>query len=444
MRTATIVVILTTAWFGGMRATQAQPASVPVDLSQPPAREPVDIGGVPTALEELLAYAERHAPAIAVATAELQLAQADAGAAAPLLPDNAAVQISLGQRRAVAGGTGLDAQLQLLQPIEIGGQRRQRRGVAALSRASRERALDRTRWELHQQLHAGYRQAIAARERAVLTRQLASVAEQLLDIARRRARANDLAPLVVRIAEAEAAQARQRAVGALQDYRSVCLQLAELSGWQQAAPPEPVGDLPTPRHAPTLDELMQIALDHNVDLQWLRASATEAAARARLAARDAWPDPAIGLQYGYEGATSAGGAQHIVMGVLQLPIPSAALNQEARARTTAEQSVAETRTDARAAVLLARIERLRTSVDAAAARVAAFGEDVLPRFAENLSMVREAFALGEYDILRVSVALERFLSVQQQALDAYVDYFNAVAELELQLGREIWPGEEGS
>ena len=153
MRTATIVVILTTAWFGGVRATQAQPASVPVDLSQPPAREPVDIGGVPTALEELLAYAERHAPAIAVATAELQLAQADAGAAAPLLPDNAAVQISLGQRRAVAGGTGLDAQLQLLQPIEIGGQRRQRRGVAALSRASRERALDRTRWELHQQLH---------------------------------------------------------------------------------------------------------------------------------------------------------------------------------------------------------------------------------------------------------------------------------------------------
>ena len=93
-------------------------------------------------------------------------------------------------------------------------------------------------------------------------------------------------------------------------------------------------------------------------------------------------------------------------------------------------------------MLVARIERLRTSVDAAAERVEAFGSDVLPRFSENLSMVREAFALGEYDILRVSVALERFLAVQQQALDAYVDYFNAVAELELQLGREIWPDEE--
>jgi len=97
------------------------------------------------------------------------------------------------------------------------------------------------------------------------------------------------------------------------------------------------------------------------------------------------------------------------MGLLQVPIPSFALNQEGRARATAQGTVADAQRDARASVLLARIERLRTSVDAGAARVAAFGTDVLPRFSENLSMVREAFALGEYDILRVSVAPERFM-----------------------------------
>jgi cobalt-zinc-cadmium efflux system outer membrane protein len=409
-----------------------------------PARPTIEVGGRPTTLDALLAYADANAPAVSVANAERELAQADAGAAAPLLPDNATLQVGVGQRRASAGGTGLDVQLQLLQPIEVGGQRRLRRAVAASAVASRERAVDRAHWVLHQQVHAAYRQAIAMRERAAVTRQLADVADQLLDIAQRRARASDVAPLVVRIAEAEAAQARQRAVGALQDYRSACLQLAELTGWQGAAPPEPVGDLPTPRGAPSLDALMEIALEHNVDLRLLRAAADEAASRTRLAERDAWPDPAVGVQYGYEGATSAGGAQHIVMGLLQVPIPSFALNQEGRARARAEGSVADARRDARVSVLLARIERLRTSVDAGAARVAAFGTDVLPRFSENLSMVREAFALGEYDILRVSVALERFLSVQQQALDAYVDYFNAVAELELQLGREIWPSEEGS
>ncbi|MCB9656069.1 MAG: TolC family protein [Sandaracinaceae bacterium] len=411
-------------------------------IHAPLARPTVSIGGVPTALDALLRRADEHGPAVRVASAEVELARAEQGAATPLLPDNATLQLGLGQRRATSGGTAVDAEVQLLQPIEIGGQRRLRREVAAAARLSRERSLERVRWELHQRVHATYRLAIATRERAALTQQLAQVAEQLLDIARRRARANDVAPLVVRIAEAEAAQARQRAVAALQDYRSVCLQLAELSGWEGVQPPEPVGDLPSPQHAPSLQQLMDVALEHNVDLRQLRAENDEALSRARLAARDAYPDPAIGVQYGYEGATQAGGAQHIVMGVLQLPIPSFALNQEGRARADAQQGVAEAQRDARAAVLVARIERLRTSVDAAAERVEAFGSDVLPRFSENLSMVREAFALGEYDILRVSVALERFLAVQQQALDAYVDYFNAVAELELQLGREIWPDEE--
>ena len=418
----------------------AQPADAPVALGAS-VRPDIEVGGTRIDLEGLLAYADIHAPAVTVASAELELAQADWGAAAPLLPDNASVQVALGQRRATSGGAGLDVQLQLLQPIEVGGQRRLRRAVATRASTTRERGLERVRWHVHQQVHAGYRLAIATRERAALTQQLAEVAEQLLDIAQRRARANDVAPLVVRIAEAEAVQARQRAVGARQDYRSVCLQLAELTGWRGAAPPEPLGDLATPRSAPDLDELLQIALEHNADLRWLRAAADEAGSRARLAGREAWPNPAVGVQYGYEGATSAGGAQHIVMGVLQVPLASFALNQEERARTTAQRSVAAAERDAGASVLLARLERLRTSVDAGAVRVAAFGEDVLPRFSENLSMVREAFALGEYDILRVTMALERFLAVQEQALDAYVDYFNAVAELELQLGREIWTSE---
>lgn len=419
---------------------QAQPRDrTAIDVSGGDA--PIQIGGIPTDLEALLAYAERHAPAILVASTEVQLAGADAAAAAPLLPGNPNLQVGLGQRSATSGGQALDAQVQLMQPIEIGGQRRLRRDVATLSVATRERMLDRTRWSVHQQLHAGYRLAIAARERAAITRQLAEVSNQLLDVAQRRARTGDVSPLVVRIAEAEAAQARQRAVGALQDYRSACLSMAEIAGWAQETPPEPVGVLPLPRAAPGLQELLAIAMEHNRELVAMRSASAEAASRARLAAREALPNPAIGLQYGYEGATSAGGAQHIVMGILQLPITSFARNQEARARTNAEQHVVESQRDARASILLARIERLRTTVDASAARIAAFGDQVLPRFSENLSLVREAFELGEYDILRVSVALERFLAVQQQALDAYIDYFNAVAELELQIGQEIWSDE---
>ena len=131
------------------------------------------------------------------------------------------------------------------------------------------------------------------------------------------------------------------------------------------------------------------------------------------------------------------------MGMLQIDIPSFALNQAEIARTSSERGVAEARRDALSSMIEVRLERLRTAVNAAAERVESYGSDILPRFEENLTMLRRAFELGEIDLLRVSVALERFLTVQQQALEAHVDYFAAVAALEAQVGEEIWADEGG-
>ena len=41
----------------------------------------------------------------------------------------------------------------------------------------------------------------------------------------------------------------------------------------------------------------------------------------------------------------------------------------------------------------------------------------------------------------MSVARERFLRIQSDALDAYVDYFQAVADLEGSIGTDLWPQE---
>jgi cobalt-zinc-cadmium efflux system outer membrane protein len=253
--------------------------------------------------------------------------------------------------------------------------------------------------------------------------------------------AGDAAPLIERLAEADAAQAQQRAVAAFQAYRDACLALAEVAGWPVASPPEPIGELPAPRPAPSLAYLSLLAEAHNPELLVRRAAVEEARLRVDLAHRDAWPDPQLGIQYGYEGAPNGGIPEHVIMGMLQIEIPSVALNQAAIARTSAERGVAEARRDAFGSMIEVRLERLRTAVNAAAERVQSYGSDILPRFEENLTMLRRAFELGEIDLLRVSVALERFLSVQQQALGAHVDYFAAVAALEAQVGEEIWDDE---
>ncbi|MAQ18795.1 MAG: hypothetical protein CMN30_28865 [Sandaracinus sp.] len=404
----------------------------------------ISVGGPRVTLERLLAHAARHAPALAVAAAEIDLADEERALAQPLLSDNAVLQAGVGPRIQRGGDRARapNAQVQLLQPIEIGGQRSLRRDVARAAGRTRDRAFEQARWQVHQQLHAGYRTALAARRNAEIAQRLAMFSEGLVDVARRRVLTGDAARLVEQLAEADAAQARQRAAAALQAYRDACLSLAEVAGWSATSPPEPAGDLPVPRRAPTLDELTRFARAGNPELQVQGAFVEEAETRAALARRDAWPDPWIGFQYGFEGAPNGGPGEHVIMGMIQLGIPSFDLNQGEVARRTAQHRVARERRDALSSMLVVRLERLRSAVSAAAERVDAFGEHILPRFEENLTMLRRAFELGEIDLLRVSVALERFLGVQQQALEAHADYFSAIAALEAQVGQEIWPGLE--
>ena len=40
-------------------------------------------------------------------------------------------------------------------------------------------------------------------------------------------------------------------------------------------------------------------------------------------------------------------------------------------------------------------------MNAAVARVQAYGEEILPRFAENMRLLRRAFELGEIDLLQL-------------------------------------------
>jgi len=402
--------------------------------------EPVRIDGVPVSLERVLHHAMRSAPALSVARAEVGLAGEELGAAAPFLP-NPIVSGGAGPRFGQDGATGLDAVAGLQIPIEIAGQRPLRFEVARAARRTRELRLEEARWDVHQRVHAAYRAALVARRRAQLAREIAHFQDDLVAIARRRVEAGEASPLQLSLAQAEAAQANQRAIATLQTYREACLLLAELSGWDAERPPEPVGAFDAARQAPSLAALLELARAHNPALDVRRAAVDEARARVSLADREAWPTPSIGAQYTRESAPGGGAPEDVVLGVLNLPLPIFELNQAERAASAARLEVALAERDAFSRVLAARLERLRTAVDAAVARVSAYGEDILPRFEENMRLLRRAFELGEIDLLQLSLALERFLSIQIEALDAYVDYAAAVAALEAEIGAELWSEE---
>jgi outer membrane protein TolC len=124
--------------------------------------------------------------------------------------------------------------------------------------------------------------------------------------------------------------------------------------------------------------------------------------------------------------------------LLRVRLPVWRRNQGDRAQARAALDIARSERNAVRFDLRARLARAAAEVDAAAERIRVYGEQVLPNFEENLAMLRRGLELGEFDILKVSLARERFLRIQRRALDAYGAYFDAVAELEAQVGSELW------
>lgn len=394
----------------------------------------------PVSLETVLVHADDHAPAVLVARAETERGQAAVDGAEVVLQSNAIAGAMAGPRFS-QGARGVDYQIWLRQPIEIAGERGQRRETAERTRDRADKELEEARWQVHREVHAAFHAALVARERWSLAAKILVSTEELLSVAERRHRAGDISELAVRLAKGELAQARQASLASAQEYRSAQLRLAEVSGWPADAPPEPLGELDQPKSAPPVDELVAIALAEHPGIAARASAVAEAEARVRLESREAWPEPSIGLTYTRESLPIAGLNEHIVQGVMTVPIPFAQRNQDGRAQARAERSVARAKERAFVQALKARLARAANAVDADAARIAAYGTEILPAFEGNLVLLRRAFELGEADLLQVLVGRERLLRIQQDALTAYQDYYRDVAALEAEVGVEIWPDE---
>ncbi|ACY16809.1 outer membrane efflux protein [Haliangium ochraceum DSM 14365] len=418
----------------------APPESGYLAVHVPAVPLPDPAAGGAVSLDQMLAFADRQAPALAVARARLELGYAAVRGAAPLLSENPEVSISAGPRHS-AEGTFTDLGVSLSQRLELGGERGLRREAARHVQARVEAELDEARWDVHREVHAAFHRALVARERLAAADRVLAFQERLVDIARRRLQAGDVSPLAVRVAEGELSQTRVTRVGVAQRYLRARLELGALAGWPAAHPPEPAGALDEPREPPDFAHLVEVARGHQPRLRSLHAARLEAEARARAADRDAWPEPSVGIELMREGGP-AGMEETVVLGTLSLALPVAQRNQQARAQARAELRVAEAEGNAFGSQLGIRIEQHRTAVVAAAAQVRGYAREILPMFEENLRLIQRAFELGEIDILQVSVARERFLRIQSDALDAYTDYFDAVAELEAAIGADLWPDEQ--
>lgn len=325
-----------------------------------------------------------------------------------------------------------------MQPIAIAGERGLRLAAADRLGELTDADIEQVRWAVHCDVHAAFHAALVERERHRLAERVVVFQEEVLRVVERQIAAGETAPLSLRLAQAEVAQARQVVVAAQQAFLGSRLRLAQLAGWPIGRPPEPSGGVDAPRDPPDQARLLLVAREQLPRLRAGLAAIREAAAREAVATRERWPTPSIGVQARREGDASGEGAYDLLMGVISLPIPSFDTNQGDRARARADVTVATAELEAARRLLDGQIAQAHSEVVAAAQRTRAYGSEILPRFEENLTLLRRSFELGEIDLLALSVGRERFLRIQSDALGAQLDYFIALAGLERVVGVDLW------
>lgn len=393
-------------------------------------------------LEQVLAHAETHAPALAVATSRAKRADAVRTAAAPFFPANPTLGFGGGARFG-GGQDGGDIEIALSQELEIAGEPALRREAAERSAKVFDADLERARFHVHQVVHVSFHAALIARDAERGADEVLKYAEQLLDVAAKQVQAGEVSPLAEKLARAEVNRAKEQLLAAEQASRAARLELALVTGVGGGQEVAPKGALPAPEETASLAQLVSLAKESQPELRVRRAEIEAAKARVALADREAFPRPAVGVSYAAEGvAPGSNATQQIVVAKVEIPLPLWRQNDGERAHANVELQIAEAELGAVFAALENRIAQAKARVDSDAKRIALHTSAVLPAVDENLKLVQHAFALGDADITDVMLARERLITSRREALDAYRDYFTALAALEAEVGAEVMAAHE--
>jgi cobalt-zinc-cadmium efflux system outer membrane protein len=390
-------------------------------------------------LAELLQYAERHGPSVAVAHRQRAYGAAALENASVPLRENPTLEFSIGPRfDSMDGAANYDVVAGLEQPIEIAGQRGLRIEAAHRLRQRIDAEAGTVLWKTRQEVVHAFRAAIVARERVKVAARALTFATDMLRIAQRRHAAGDIAGIDVQIAEVDVAQGRQAKLVADQELRSFQLALCEITGWPVGSPPLPQGELAIPLAVPQLANALRLASERHPELRARRAAVLETHARVELEDREAWPTPTFGVSFAREGNLREP-ENYIVLGTVGMQLPLWQVNQGGRAQARADESVARAEEAATLHIVRARIARAHSRLRSAHERVALYASGVTPALDQALASLRRGFDAGEIPIFNVTVVVERVLQAQRDALSAHADYYDALVELETAMGTELSP-----
>ncbi len=332
------------------------------------------------------------------------------------------------------------------QSIETFGKRGKRIHVAEFSIAIAEADLQQRSVELTYEITAAYAEVTAERHKQRLLSDLIGLNQDTLRLTEARVKEGDVAPLESSLLRVEISRAEVLQRSAQGRLASAELELRRLVGLDRDIP-IPDADIPAPAPA-DLETLKRSALENRADLKTARLEEDQEAAGIQLARADAKPDLTLSAGYarqdnqfdGLFGFNSVGALSpirtqdNILNFGVSIPLRTSRSGAGSVQAATARNSEARLRREYLEKTIPLEVEAAYENWRTATDTLQTLQTGVLDPSTSNLSVIREAYKLGQLRLLDVLNEQRRLVDTQLAYIDAQADAARTWAEVERAAG----------
>jgi cobalt-zinc-cadmium efflux system outer membrane protein len=380
----------------------------------------------PFTLDQVLALAARQNPEVLIARAREVEARGRLATASVRFASNPDLDLFLGSRQQSAGGSTPEVDFNVLQRVEIAGQRGLRIESATAQISQRSADVDMAALTARAATSAAFYRALYADRLREVARQAEQLADDLGKAAQARYEAGETAVLDVNLARVERARARRDRLSAEGLLERAYGELREILALPAEAPLGVEGDWPGAA-PPSLDALLLRVADRP-DVRSLTAGVTEADAEWRLTRAMRRPDLIAGVGLRREdGEPIAGGHVGFTLPLFQR-------NVGVLASALARIDAARLSLDARRRALETRIRSTHKQYITALEALTALTAGGLPLVEENEQLAGESYQAGKLNLVDLLVIRRDGFAARRETLDAQLSVALAATELRLAAG----------
>lgn len=301
---------------------------------------------------------------------------------------------------------------------------------------------------LTEEVKATFYDILLAEQRVALADRSITLSRQLLEVTRERLAAGDIPELEMSLAKVEVARAESLKIEAEKALIEIQAKLAALAGVPSLSVLSPSSSaFPLKAHLnKTVTELKALAVENRPDLKALKSERGRGNADILLARAEGVPNLTAGIALSRDtismetGGVEGKDTDYIIGIKLSIPLPVFDRNQAGVQEAHAKLNSTESRLAAAIANVEREVEATFSGYLKSEQVLSLYQGSVLPQLEENLSLVQEAYRLGEVGILEVIQEQKKFSEVNDGYLAALHDRQTALVKLESAVAFELTGG----